>query len=71
VLQVDEKKKSLYEGLSKHYPKVPPWIVYRTVEMANNATSAFDALYDFKESAMPVVWSFDDQKWVSERIILD
>jgi len=69
MLEVDEEKKKLYEGLSKHYENVPKWIVYRTVEMALSASAAFDALYDLKNTQLPVTWDLDEQKWVKQKVV--
>jgi hypothetical protein len=59
----DKNKKKLYEGLVKHYPHVPPFIVLRTVELASTPGIAFDAIYDFKLKMMPVTWDFEKEKW--------
>ncbi len=71
MLQADEDKKKLYEGLRKHFEQIPRWIVCRTVELSNNPTNAFDALYEYKNSNLPVSWCFESQRWVKEKIRLE
>jgi hypothetical protein len=67
----DESKKNLFEGLAKHFPDVPRWIVYRTVELASTPGKAFDAIYDLKLEILPIVWNFNKEKWVKERLVLE
>lgn len=71
MLEVDEEKKKLYEGLVKHYEHLPKCIIYRTVEMASTPSAAFDALYDFKYDMLPVTWDFHEQKWEKQKVVLD
>jgi hypothetical protein len=71
MFKVDAKKEKLYHGLLKHYPDIPKWIVYRTVDLASTPGKAFDALYDFKEFILPVVWDFSKEKWVKEKVTID
>ena len=68
---VDENKKNLFEGLLKHYPSVPKWVVYRTVELASSPGKAFDAIYDFNIKCLPISWDFSKEKWVEERLVLE
>lgn len=68
---VDETKKSLFDGLTKHFPNVPKWIVYRTVELASSPGKAFDAIYDYNNEFLPVAWDFGTEKWVEERLVLE
>jgi hypothetical protein len=71
MFQADESKNKLYEGLRKHFGLIPKWIVCRTVELSTNSTNAFDALYDYEKTRLPVSWCFEDQRWVKEKIRLD
>jgi hypothetical protein len=68
---VDEAKKVLFDGLVKHYPQVPKWIIYRTVELASTPGKAFDAIYDFNLIYLPVVWDFSAEKWIKERVVIE
>lgn len=66
----DETKEKLYRGLVEHYPDVPRWILCRTVELARTPGTAFDAIYEFKISNMPVSWDFEAQRWKKEKVVL-
>lgn len=67
----DEDKQKLYDGLLKHYPDVPRWLLQRTVELASTPGTAFDAIYDFKVSTMPVAWDFESERWKKQKVVLD
>jgi hypothetical protein len=68
---VDQDKQKLFHGLVQHYPAVPKWIIYRTVELASSPGIAFDAVYDFNVDNLPVIWDFIKEKWVRERLVVD
>lgn len=63
----DEMKQRLYEGFIKNYPTIPKWIIFRTVELASTPGKAFDALYDFKITNLPICWDFHKETWVREK----
>ena len=67
----DFGKEKLFYGLMNHFPMIPKWIIYRTVELASSPGKAFDALYDYKEKDLPVSWDFSEQKWKKNRVVMN
>lgn len=68
MLKQDVEKRKLFEGLCKYFSKIPIFVVFRTVELASTPGVAFDALYDFREKIMPVMWDFKTERWKKETI---
>jgi len=68
MFKQDVEKKRLFDGLCKHFPYIPIFLILRTVELASSPGVAFDALYDYKDKILPAIWDFKLERWKKEII---
>jgi hypothetical protein len=50
--------------LRESFPNLHPLIFFRSTEYANSPGELFDMLYEANTLELPIVWDYDNRKWV-------